>query len=192
MSEHPPTPTSPTSHAIQDAIRTLLAAYDDPRREGLQDTPRRVAAMYQELLTPQPFTFTTFPSEGANQLVIVRDIPFYTLCEHHLIPFHGLATVGYLPGERIAGLSKLARTVDFFARSLQTQERLTNEIADYLGTQLAPRGVGVVLTATHLCMAMRGVQKPGALTTTSALRGSILDDEKQRAEFFALAHAAQK
>ena len=140
--------------------------------EHLHETPRRVAAAYAELLTPVPFNATTFPNdEGYDELVLVRDIPFQSLCAHHLLPFHGTAHVAYLPGERIIGLSKLGRVVDLFARDLQVQERLTDQIADWLEEQLAPRGVGVIVEAEHLCMSLRGVQKPGALTVTSALRG---------------------
>lgn len=178
------------SDAVAEAFRTLLAQYDDPTREGLRDTPARMARMYAELLVPEPFTFTTFAAEGADALVLVRDIPFYTLCEHHLAPFFGTATVAYLPNQRIAGLSKLARAVDYFAHALQTQERLTNQVADFLVEQLAPLGVGVVVQATHLCMAMRGVEKVGASTVTSALRGALREDSQARGEFLALAYAS--
>lgn len=146
-----------------------------------------MAAAYAELLTPEPFALTTFPNEeGYDELVIARSIPFHSLCEHHLLPFHGVAHVAYLPGERIIGLSKLARVVDLFARGLQVQERLTTQVAAWLDEQLAPKGVGVVLEAEHLCMTLRGVQKPGALTVTSALRGLVRDDPRTRQEFLAL------
>jgi GTP cyclohydrolase I len=158
-------------------------------RAGLRDTPRRIADAYGQLLTPEPFAPTTFPNEELyDELVVVRDIPFHSLCEHHLLPFHGVAHVGYLPGERIIGLSKLARVVDLFARRLQVQERLTVQVAEWLETQLAPKGVGVVLEAEHLCMTLRGVQKPGARTLTSALHGLVRDDLRTRQEFLALAH----
>ncbi|MEA2308410.1 MAG: cyclohydrolase, partial [Thermoleophilaceae bacterium] len=170
------------------AARDLLVALGaDVEREGLRETPRRMAAAYAELLTPQPFAVTTFPNdERYDELVIARSIQFHSLCEHHLLPFHGVAHVAYLPGERIVGLSKLARVVDLFARGLQVQERLTTQIADWLDERLAPKGVGVVLEAEHLCMTLRGVQKPGTLTVTSALRGLVRDDPRTRQEFLAL------
>lgn len=176
---------------VERAVARILGQYDDPEREGLLETPTRVARMYAELLTPKPFTFTTFDAEGADQMVVVRDVPFYTLCEHHLVPFYGHATMAYIPGRKIAGLSKLARTVDWYARRLQTQERLTNQIAAYLEEHLEPQGVGVVLQATHLCMAMRGVQKVGAVTVTSALTGLFKTDPKARGEFLELAYLSQ-
>jgi len=170
------------------ATRELLTALGaDVESESLRDTPRRVAATYAELLTPQPFAVTTFPNDEAyDEFVIARSIPFHSLCEHHLLPFHGVAHVAYLPGERILGLSKLARVVDLFARGLQVQERLTTQVADWVNERLAPKGVGVVLEAEHLCMTIRGVQKPGAVTVTSALRGLVRDDERTRQEFLAL------
>ena len=135
-----------------------------------------------------PFTPTTFANhEGYDGLVVARAIPFSSLCRHHLLPFTGVAHVGYLPGDRILGLSKLARVVGLFARDLQTQERLTTQVAGWLTEQLAPRGAGVVVDAEHLCMTVRGVQAPGARTVTSALRGRIRDDPRTRAEFLALA-----
>jgi GTP cyclohydrolase IA len=175
--------------AAEDAVRALLDALGvDPAAEGLADTPRRVAAAYAELLTPVPFTATTFPNdEGYDELVMARAIPFQSLCQHHLLPFHGVAHVGYLPGERILGLSKLVRVVDLFAHDLQTQERLTGQVAGWLQEQLAPRGAGVVVDAEHLCMTARGVQAPGVRTVTSALRGRVRDDPRTRAEFLALA-----
>ena len=171
-----------------DGVHELLLALGiDTDAEGLRDTPLRVAKAYSELLTPQPFTATTFPNdEGYDELVVARAIPFHSLCEHHLIPFVGVAHVAYLPGERIVGLSKLARVVEQFARRLQVQERMTVQIADWLERELTPRGVGVVLDAEHFCMTIRGVQKPGARTTTSALRGHVRSDERTRAEFLAL------
>lgn len=174
--------------AVQRAVGDLLRALGaDDRSEGLRDTPRRVAETYVELLTPRPFEATTFPNEdGYDQLVLARSIPFHSLCMHHLLPFHGVAHVGYLPGERIVGLSKLARVVDLFARDLQIQERLTQQVADWLEGQLRPRGVGVVLEAEHMCMSLRGVCKPGSRTVTSALRGAVRDDARTRQEFLAL------
>jgi GTP cyclohydrolase IA len=175
--------------AAERAARDLLIALGrDPDEEGLRDTPRRVASAFAELLSPEPFEVTTFPNDGAyDELVVVRDIPFHSLCEHHLLPFQGVAHVAYLPGERIVGLSKLARVVDHFARDLQVQERLTSQVADWLMRRLAPKGVGVVLEAEHLCMSIRGAVKPGSRTMTSALHGLVRDDPRTRQEFLALA-----
>jgi GTP cyclohydrolase I len=174
--------------ALQRAASDFLVALGaDLDAEGLRDTPRRMADAYAELLTPEPFSLTTFPNdEGYDELVVVRDIPFQSLCMHHVLPFHGVAHVAYLPAERILGLSKLARVVDLFARDLQLQERLTTQIAGWLQTQLQPKGVGVVLEAEHLCMSLRGVQKPGATTVTSALHGLVRDDPRTREEFLSL------
>jgi GTP cyclohydrolase IA len=176
--------------AAERAVADLLMALgQDPDDDHLRDTPRRVAAAYAELLTPRPFNLTTFPNdEGYDELVLARDIPFHSLCQHHMLPFKGVAHVGYLPGERILGLSKLARVVELFARGLQVQERLTQQVADWLQERLQPKGVGVVLEAEHLCMSLRGVQATGAVTTTSALHGLLRQDPRSRAEFFALAH----
>jgi GTP cyclohydrolase I len=139
------------------------------------------------LLTPDPFDLTTFPNEeGYDELVLVRGIPFQSLCMHHLLPFHGVAHVAYLPDERILGLSKLARVVEHFSRDLQLQERLTTQVAGWLQEQLRPKGVGVVLEAEHLCMSLRGVQKAGAVTITSALHGLVRDDPRTREEFLSL------
>jgi GTP cyclohydrolase I len=175
--------------AVERAVRDLLIALGaDLEIEGLRDTPQRMAAAYTELLTPEPFSLTTFPNdEGYDELVVVRDIPFQSLCMHHVLPFYGVAHVAYLPAERILGLSKLARVVELFARDLQLQERLTTQIAGWLQAQLEPKGVGVVLEAEHLCMSLRGVQKPGAKTVTSALHGLVRDDPRTRAEFLSLA-----
>jgi GTP cyclohydrolase I len=142
---------------------------------------------YVELLTPEPFRATTFANEdGYDELVLVRAIPFHSLCMHHVLPFHGHAHVAYLPGERIVGISKLARVVEMFARDLQVQERLTTQIANWVERELRPKGVGVVLEAEHTCMSLRGVRKVGAVTVTSALRGEIRDDPRTRQEFLAL------
>ena len=172
--------------AQRAAADLLLALGADLSDEGLRETPRRMAAAYAELLTPQPFRPTTFPNDGYDELVLVRSIPFHSLCMHHLLPFHGVAHIGYLPGERILGLSKFARVVELFARDLQVQERMTKQIADWLQQRLAPKGVGVVLEAEHLCMSLRGVQKFGAKTVTSALHGTVRDDPRTRQEFLAL------
>jgi len=175
--------------AVERATLDLLIALGrDPADESLRDTPRRVAAAYEEMLSPEPFEVTTFPNDGAyDELVVVRDIPFHSLCEHHLLPFQGVAHVGYLPGERIVGISKLARVVDHFARDLQVQERLTAQVAGWLQRRLSPKGVGVVLEAEHLCMSIRGAAKPGSRTMTSALHGLVRDDQRTRQEFLALA-----
>jgi GTP cyclohydrolase I len=174
--------------AVEQAARGLLVALGaDLDDEGLRDTPRRMADAYAELLTPEPFNLTTFANdEGYDELVVVRDIPFQSLCMHHVLPFHGLAHVGYLPDERILGLSKLARVVELFARGLQLQERLTTQVADCLQRELQPKGVGVVLEAEHACMSLRGVQKPGSRTVTSALHGLVRDDPRTREEFLSL------
>jgi GTP cyclohydrolase I len=173
----------------EHAVRELLVALgQDPSSEDLVGTPRRVAAAYRELLTPRPFSATTFPNdEGYDEMVVARDIPFHSLCQHHLLPFHGVAHVGYLPGERILGLSKLARIVEYFARRLQVQERLTTQVGAWLSERLAPKGVGVVVEAEHLCMSLRGVQAHGARTVTSSLHGLIRDDARSRSEFLILA-----
>jgi GTP cyclohydrolase IA len=174
--------------AVERAARDLLRAVGaDVDAEALEETPRRVADAYAELLTPQPFRATTFPNDdGYDELIVARGIPFHSLCMHHLLPFHGVAHIGYLPGERIIGLSKLGRVVEFFGRDLQIQERLTTQIADWLHRELEPKGVGVVLEAEHLCMSLRGVQTLGAKTVTSALRGLVRDDARTRQEFLAL------
>jgi GTP cyclohydrolase I len=174
--------------AVQRASRDLLLALGaDVDGEALQETPRRMADAYAELLTPQPFRATTFPNDdGYDELIVGRAIPFHSLCMHHLLPFHGVAHIGYLPGERIIGLSKLGRVVELFARDLQIQERMTTQIAHWLQRELEPQGVGVVLEAEHMCMSLRGVQKFGARTVTSALHGLVRDDARTRQEFLAL------
>jgi GTP cyclohydrolase IA len=170
--------------AAADLLRALGADVD---AEALEETPRRVADAYAELLTPQPFRATTFPNDdGYDELIVARSIPFHSLCMHHLLPFHGVAHIGYLPGERIIGLSKLGRVVEYFSRDLQIQERLTTQVAGWLQRELEPKGVGVVLEAEHLCMSLRGVQKLGAKTVTSALCGVVRDDARTRQEFLAL------
>ena len=180
-------PRSIDHEAVQRAVADLLGALgEDVDAEGVRETPRRVAGAYAELLTSPPFRLTTFPSEGYEGLIVARSIPFHSLCMHHLLPFRGLAHVGYLPGERLVGLSKLARVVELFARDLQIQERLTVQIADWLEAALRPAGVGVVLEAEHMCVSLRGVQRPGACSVTSALRGAIRDDDHTRREFLDL------
>lgn len=171
------------------AVRELLYAVgEDPDRAGLVDTPARVARAYREMFAglytdPDTVLETTF-DEQHDELVLVKEIPLYSTCEHHLVSFHGVAHVGYIPGDdgRITGLSKLARVVDLYAKRPQVQERLTGQVADALMRKLNPRGVIVVVEAEHLCMAMRGVRKPGAITTTSAVRGQFKSDSASRAE----------
>jgi GTP cyclohydrolase I len=173
-----------TERAVVDLLRALGK---DPEGPHLAETPRRVAAAYAELLTAGQFDLTTFPNdEGYNELVLATDIPVQSLCEHHLLPFSGVAHIGYLPGDRILGLSKFARVLDLFARDLQAQERLTQQVADWLQENLSPRGLGVVIEAEHLCMSLRGVRAGGARTITSALHGVLREDARSRHEFFAL------
>jgi len=182
-------PAAERNHAAERAVHDLLVALgEDPDRPGLRDTPRRVAAALTDLLTPVAFTPTTFPNdEGYDGLVMARDIEFHSLCEHHVLPFTGVAHVGYLPEDRIIGLSKLARVVEMFSRQLQVQERLTSQIAAWLDRNLRPKGVGVVIEAEHTCISLRGVKKPGTRTITSALLGAVRDDARTRQEFLALA-----
>jgi GTP cyclohydrolase IA len=175
------------------AVRELLIACgEDPDREGLRETPARVARGYQEMFAglfvdPDTVLERTF-DEGHDELVLVKDIPMYSQCEHHLVPFHGMAHVGYIPNAagRVTGLSKLARLVDLYARRPQVQERLTSQVADALVSRLQPRGAIVVIEAQHLCMAMRGVRKPGVTTTTSAVRGLFKTSASSRSEVLAL------
>jgi GTP cyclohydrolase I len=180
--------------AAAQAVSDLLVALgQDPTSADLAETPRRVATALAESLTPVPFAITTFPNDGGyDEMVIVRDISFSSLCAHHMLPFIGVAHVAYIPGERIVGLSKLARLVEQTARGLQTQERLTNQVADALETALEPLGVGVMIEATHLCMTMRGVRAAGARTLTSAVTGLLRHDPAMRAEFTRLATASSR
>ncbi len=168
---------------IRDAVARILSVIDDPRRPDLVKTPERVAEMYLELTQTKPFDLSLFDNtDGYDEMVVEDEIPFFSLCEHHIVPFFGLAKVAYIPKSKIVGLSKLARTVDHFAAGLQTQERITNSVADYLWTRLDSQGVGVRLSAEHLCVSMRGVKKPGARTITTALRG-IFKQAPTREEF---------
>jgi GTP cyclohydrolase I len=173
----------------EDAVRELLYAIgEDPERGGLRDTPARVARAYREmfggLYTDPDSVLNTMFDEDHDEMVIVKEIPMYSTCEHHLVSFHGVAHVGYIPGKdgRVTGLSKIARLVDLYAKRPQVQERLTSQIADALVNKLDPRGVIVVIEAEHLCMAMRGVRKPGAVTTTSAVRGQFKTSAASRSE----------
>lgn len=175
--------------AAERAVRDLLLALGrDPSSPHLADTPRRVAESFTEMLTPREFDLTTFPNdEHYDELVLARNIPVQSLCEHHMLPFTGVAHVGYLPGERILGLSKLARVVELFARDLQVQERLTVQVANWLQEHLAPKGVGVVIEAEHMCMSLRGVQARGSRTITSSVHGVLRENAASRQEFFMLA-----
>lgn len=173
------------------AVRELLLALgEDPDREGLVDTPRRVVAAYEETLGGRevdiPKLLSVGFEEGHDEMVILRDIPFFSTCEHHLIPFHGVAHIGYVPNGRVVGLSKLARLVDAVARRPQLQERLTAQIADMLMQTIGPQGAGVAVEAEHLCMQMRGIKKPGSRMLTSAMRGSFREQQDTRAEFLSL------
>lgn len=177
--------------AAELAVASLLTALGrDVSDEHLTDTPRRVAHAYAELITPREFNLTTFPnSERYEELVLTRNIPVHSICQHHLMPFYGVAHVGYLPGERILGLSKLARVVEMFARDLQIQERLTEQAATWLQDQLRPRGVGVMILAEHTCMSLRGLRAPGSQTVTSTLHGLLQTDVRHREEFYRLVKA---
>ncbi|MBS4729341.1 GTP cyclohydrolase I FolE [Mycobacterium sp. SM1] len=178
----------PNLSAAEQAAEFLRALGVPVDREHLRATPRRMASAYAELVTAEPFEATTFPNdEGYDELVLARDIPLRSLCEHHMLPFTGTACVGYLPGDRILGLSKLARVVEHFACRPQVQERLTKQIADWLTEHLHPRAVGVVIRAEHTCMTLRGIEATGSTTLTSAMLGSLRTDARCRNEFFALA-----
>jgi GTP cyclohydrolase IA len=167
------------------AFLTALGVATDAGAKA--DTPRRMARSYAEMLSPRSFDLTTFANdEGYDELVLARGIPVHSVCEHHMLPFLGTAHVGYLPGQRILGLSKLARVVELFARRPQVQERLTKQVADWLQIHLQPRGVGVVIEAEHMCMTLRGVRAAGTSTITSALLGCLREDPRSRAEFLAL------
>jgi GTP cyclohydrolase I len=177
---------------IEAAVVEILRAIgEDPEREGLRGTPRRIAAMYAELFSglhrdPGEYLRVGFEDEHHHEMVVLKDIPFYSLCEHHLLPFHGVAHVGYVPNGRIVGISKLARVVETLARRPQVQERLTSQIADLLLEELQAKGAAVVIEAEHLCMTMRGVKKPGSVMVTSAMRGLFRDDARTRSEFLSL------
>lgn len=171
---------------IESQFKTLLSRYDDPNREGLRETPKRYIKFLDEFLSPPEFNFTTFDSEGMDQMIVQTNIPFYSLCEHHLAPFFGVGHIAYVPNGRIVGLSKLARTLEYYARRFQNQERITTQVAGRLNKELAPKGVAVMIKAQHLCMSMRGVKKHDTYTTTSNLIGIFKDDAKARSEFFSL------
>lgn len=170
------------------AVQTLLKMIgQDVEREGLKDTPKRYVKFLKEFCNPEPFNMTTFENEGStNEMIIVSNIPFFSLCEHHLAPFFGTASIAYIPNDKIVGLSKLPRTLDMFSRRPQNQERITQQVADYLMEQLQPKGVAVVIKARHLCVEMRGVKKHDTYTTTSSMKGVFYDELNTRQEFLSL------
>jgi GTP cyclohydrolase I len=169
---------------VEKIVRELIVHIDEqPGREGLTDTPVRYAKFLQEFLQPAPFKATAFEGDGYDEMVLQTNIPFYSICEHHLVPFFGHGTIAYIPDKKIIGLSKLARMLDACSRKLQNQERITTQVADLLGEAVSPKGVGVILTARHLCMEMRGIQKYGATTTTSCVRGVFKTNPATRQEF---------
>jgi GTP cyclohydrolase I len=190
-----PADTASPSPVLIEALRTMIREIgEDPDREGLRATPERIARMYAELfeglhMDPVAVLSVGF-EEGHDEMVILKDIPFYSMCEHHFLPFHGVAHVGYLPDGRIVGLSKLARAVEIFARRPQVQERLSSQIAECVEDVLGAKGVGVVVQAEHLCMTARGVRKPGSKMVTSAMRGKFKDEENTRQEFLQLIQQA--
>lgn len=192
----PDQPKRPVDQArVERAVAEILDAVgENPGRDGLTGTPGRVARMYAEILSgnlvdPGRHLLVTF-AEDHREMVVVKDIPFESLCEHHLMPFLGKAHVAYVPNGRVVGLSKLARVVEEYARRLQVQERLTSQIADLIMGTLAPQGVGVVLEATHTCMTMRGIRKPGSVMVTSAVRGTFQSNAETRAEFMTIVRGA--
>ncbi len=175
-----------------DVIAELLKHLDkEPEREGLRGTPERYKRFLDEFLNPEPFQTTIFKSEGYDEMVVQTNIPFYSICEHHILPFFGQGAIAYVPDENIVGLSKLARILDHVSRRLQNQERIAIQVADFLSEAIAPKGVGVVLTARHLCMEMRGIRKPEVLTTTSCVRGIFKSDPRTRAEFMQLVQSKE-
>jgi GTP cyclohydrolase IA len=181
---------SDTSQPVEAAVRQILVEMgEDPDREGLAATPTRVRRMYRELtagywVDPDRLVNNAIFDVDYSEMVVVKDIPFYSLCEHHLLPFFGQASVAYIPEGRVIGLSKIPRVVEMYSRRLQVQERLTKQIADFLMERLEPRGVGVVMEASHLCAVMRGVRKPGTIMTTSHVLGLFRNSDRTRAEFF--------
>jgi GTP cyclohydrolase I len=189
--EGAPAPGRSSTSRIESAVREILVEIgEDPSRDGLTRTPERMHRMYRELtagyhVDPDRLINHAVFDVDYSEMVVVKDIPFYSLCEHHLLPFFGSAHVAYVPDGKVIGLSKIPRVVEMYARRLQVQERMTQQVADFLMERLAPKGVGVVLEATHLCAAMRGVQKPGTVMTTAAVLGLFRRNDKTRAEFFA-------
>lgn len=169
---------------VRDTITELISFIDkNPSREGLQKTPDRYQRFVEDFFTEQPFEFTVFNNEGYDEMVVQANIAFYSMCEHHLLPFFGTGSIAYIPDQKIVGLSKLARTLDHFSHRLQNQERITTQVAEFLQENLQPKGIGVILTGRHLCMEMRGVQKAGTETKTSCLKGSFKTNQATRSEF---------
>lgn len=171
---------------LESSVKNILSQFDDTNREGLKETPKRYIKFLKEFLSPPEFNFTTFDAEGTDEMIVQSNIPFYSLCEHHIAPFFGVAHIAYIPDKKIVGLSKLARTLELYSRRLQNQERITTQIAERLMKELNPLGVGVVLKAQHLCMSMRGVKKHDTHTTTSKLLGFFKEDLNCRNEFLSL------
>lgn len=174
---------SATQDAEENFRRILQALGEDPTREGLLETPKRYIKFMRQFLEKEEFNFTVFDGEGYDEMIIQKDIPFFSLCEHHIAPFFGTATVAYIPGDKIVGLSKLARTVQHYARNLQNQERITSQVAERLEKELSPKGVAVTLSARHFCMEMRGVKTHDVHTVTTKLTGVFKDEHDTRAEF---------
>lgn len=174
------------AQTLECSVRNILNEFDNTEREGLKDTPKRYIKFLREFLSPPEFNFTTFDAEGTDEMIVQSNIPFYSLCEHHIAPFFGVAHIAYIPDKKIVGLSKLARTLELYSRRLQNQERITTQIAERLMNELNPLGVGVVLKAQHLCMSMRGVKKHDTHTTTSKLLGFFKEDLNCRNEFLSL------
>jgi GTP cyclohydrolase I len=172
--------------AINDVRNIIQFTGEDVEREGLKDTPKRYIKFLEEFLNPSPFEFTTFENDGMNEMVIVKDIQFYSLCEHHMVPFFGTGAIAYIPSTKIVGISKLPRVLDLYSRRLQNQERITTQVADFIQEKLQCRGVAVVLNARHMCMEMRGIKANCANTTTSAMRGVFETDFNCRQEFLNL------
>ena len=172
---------------VEDNVKRLLQYFgEDVNREGLKDTPKRYVKFFKEFLNPPKWNCTTFKGEGYDEMIVQTNIPFHSLCEHHIAPFFGEGHIAYIPNERIVGLSKLARTLETYSRRLQNQERITTQVAEFLWNELQPKGVAVVLTAKHMCMEMRGVKKHDTNTTTSKMMGSFKEDYKARTEFLNL------
>lgn len=172
---------------MEDRIKEVLKHIgENPDREGLAETPKRYLKFMNQFLNPAEFNMTTFENDGSDEMIIVKDIPFYSLCEHHMAPFFGTAHIAYIPNDRIVGLSKIPRALDMFANKLQNQERITKQVMDYLNEKLKPKGVAVVLKARHMCVEMRGVKKPGTETITSSMCGVFKNELNCRNEFLNL------